>query len=475
MTLGEAQNRDGNSAVSGGMPTDAAGAGSASPAARPAPEDDAGRELARKPGQEGPSPQAAAGGGSLTTEVAPPAQPRKKSRKRLVLFAVIAAALGFGVYEGNHWWTVGRFELSTDDAYLGADMSVLSAKIGGYVASVDVGENQPVRTGQVIARLDDGDYRLAVEAARNKIDMQEATVDRIDVQIAAARAKIDEARANLDSSQAGLDFSEGEFGRKTTLSERDFASKQALDTARADRDKARADVAASRAAVVSAEANVSVLQAERVEAEETLKSLRTALDQAKRDLSFTAIRAPVDGVIGNKAVDVGELVQAGSRLAAVVPLDSVYVDANFKETQLEEMQVGQAVTVSLDSYPDRTFTGEVESISPASGALFSLLPPENATGNFTKVVQRLPVRIKLSPESTADHALRPGMSAVVTVDTRTGPGSEARAAEAPEASMGDRAVAAVTGLVERVRGLLGLDAGQGPQHTAAAAEAAAAN
>ncbi|MGX1306847.1 membrane fusion protein (multidrug efflux system) [Amorphus suaedae] len=475
MTLGEAQNRDGISAAPGGMPTDTAGAGSASPAGRAVPGNDAGRELARKPDHELPSQPAPAAGGNLSTDVAHPAPPRKKSRKRLVLFAILVAALGFGVYEGNHWWTVGRFELSTDDAYLDSDMSVLSAKIGGYVASVDVDENQHVRTGQVIARLDDGDYRLAVEAARNKIDMQEATIDRIDVQIAAARAKIDEARANLDSAQAGLDFSEGEFGRKTTLSEREFASRQSLDTARADRDKARAAVAAAQAALVSSEANVSVLQAERVEAEETLKSLRTALDQAKRDLSFTAIRAPVDGVIGNKAVDVGELVQAGSRLAAVVPLDSVYVDANFKETQLEKMRAGQTATVTVDSYPDRTFTGEVESISPASGALFSLLPPENATGNFTKVVQRLPVRIKLSPESTADHALRPGMSAVVTVDIRTGPGSEARAAEAREASMGDRAMAAVTGLVDRVRGLLGLDAAQGPQHTAAAAEAAVAN
>lgn len=469
MALGEAQNRDAISAVPGGTPTDTAGAGSASPAGRPVPGEDGGRTLARKPGHEPPPTAAAAAGGSLTTEAAPPAEPRKKSRKRLVLYAVIAAAVGFGIYEGNHWWTVGRFELSTDDAYLDSDMSILSAKVGGYVASVEVGENQEVSTGQVIARLDDGDYRLAVEVARNKIDMQEATVDRIAVQTAAARAKIDEARANLDSAQAGFDFSEGEFDRKTTLVERDFASKQALDTARADRDQARAAVAAARAALVSAQANVSVLQAERFEAEETLKSLRTALDQAKRDLSFTAIRAPVDGVIGNKAVDVGELVQAGSRLAAVVPLDSVYVDANFKETQLEKMRAGQTATISVDAYPDRTFTGEVEGISPASGALFSLLPPENATGNFTKVVQRLPVRIKLSPEATASHELRPGMSAVVTVDTRTGPGSEARLADAPETTMGDRVMAVLTGLVGRASAGLGLEAPVGDgQNTAAA-------
>lgn len=467
MTLGEAQDRDATSGVPGGVPAGAAGAGSASPAGRPGPDAGAGRELARKSDPDLPSAETPATAGSLTTERAPESPPRRKSRKRLALLAVVAAALGFGVYEGHNWWTVGRFELTTDDAYLDSNMSILSAKVGGYVASVEVSENQEVRTGQVVARLDDGDYRLAVQAARNKIDMQEATVDRIDVQISAARAHIDEAEANLDSAKAGLDFSEAEFGRKTTLVERDFASKQALDTARAERDKARAAVAAARAALTSAQASVSVLQAERVEAEETLKSLRTALDQSKRDLAFTAIRAPVDGVVGNKAVDVGELVQAGSRLAAVVPLGSVFVDANFKETQLEKMRPGQTASVTVDAYPDQTFSGTVESISPASGALFSLLPPENATGNFTKIVQRLPVRIKLSSEATATHALRPGMSAVVTVDTRTGPGGETGVAAA-ETAPASGVASVVDGVVGRVRDFLGLSAPGEALHAAAA-------
>lgn len=438
-----------------GPPTDTAGQGTAFPAGRSGPTADPeeGRALARKPDHELPSPGSEARGGALSTAMAADAPPRKKSRKRRVLALIVLLALIGGGYEGYHWWTVGRFELSTDDAYLKSDMSIVSAKVGGYVASVEADENSAVKTGQVIARIDDGDYRLAVEAAQNKIDVQRATIDRIEVQVAAARAKIDEARANLDSAKAGLDFAEGEFGRKTKLMDHKFASQQALDTARQGLDQAKAAVAAGEAELTSAQVNVSVLEAQRLEALETLKSLRTALHQAKRDLAFTAVRAPVDGIVGNRAVDVGELVQAGSRLAAVVPLDQVYVDANFKETQLASMRPGQTVAIEVDAYPGRTFEGEVESISPASGALFSLLPPQNATGNFTKIVQRLPVRIQLSEEATEAHLLRPGMSAVVTVDTRTGPGAETATAEADAQP---RIVAAARDLLERARTYFGV-------------------
>ncbi|MCF3935674.1 HlyD family secretion protein [Acuticoccus sp. M5D2P5] len=369
-----------------------------------------------------------------TAEPAPP----KPRRKRLVLFAIIAIALAAGAYEGHHWWTVGRFEVSTDDAYLGADMSILAAKVSGYVTEVPVEDNQHVTKGEVIARIDDGDYRLAVQSAQDRIDVQSSTIERIGVQIDAAQAGIDEATANIDSAQASLEFANAELDRKSKLAKSDFASKQAVENARAERDKARASVAAAKAAHASAVAAVSVLEAERAEAQATLNSLQTALQQAERDLSFTIVRAPVDGVVGNRAVEVGELVQSGTRLAAIVPLSSVYIDANFKETQLETMHPGQRASVTIDAYPDRIFEGEVASIAPASGALFSLLPPQNATGNFTKIVQRLPVRIELSEDAVAEGILRPGMSAVVTVDRRTdapqsaalAPGS-AHAAEAP--------------------------------------------
>jgi len=346
---------------------------------------------------------------------------QKPGRKRFILLALAVIALGAGGYEGFHWWTEGRFEVSTDDAYLGADISILAAKVSGHVVAVEVEENQAVKAGDVIARIDDGDYRLAVQAARDRIAAQEATIDRIARQTDASRADVSEAKAQISSAEADLERTALDFARQTTLEKSNFASRQALDNARTQHDKAAADVSAAKAALAAAKANVAVLEAQRVEAERSLEGLRTDLAQAERDLSFTVVRAPIDGVIGNKSVELGQLVQPDTRIAAVVPLDEVYIDANFKETQLAGIHAGQTVEVEVDAFPGRRIQGRVESISPASGALFSLLPPENATGNFTKIVQRLPVRIRLPRDVTQEHGLRPGMSVVVTVDTRTTP------------------------------------------------------
>ncbi|MDQ0503428.1 HlyD family secretion protein [Xanthobacter agilis] len=349
---------------------------------------------------------------------APPAP--KASRKRLVLGAVVGLlAAGAGWY-GLHWWQVGRFEVSTDDAYVGADTSLLAAKVGGYVKSVEVEANQWVKAGDVIARIDDGDYRLAVQAASDKIATQQAALVRFDEQAKAAAAAVDQARAQLAATDADQRRTALEFERQDKLASSNFASRSALDNARADRDKAAANVLSATAAVASAEAALAVLKAQRTEAERVLAEYRTARDQAQRDLDFTVVRAPVEGVVGNRAVQVGQLVQPGTRLAAIVPLGAVYVDANFKETQFDRLHPGQKVKVHVDAYPDRDFTGQVASVSPASGAVFSLLPPENATGNFTKIVQRIPVRIGLDADAREGHALRPGMSVTAVVDTRGG-------------------------------------------------------
>ena len=174
------------------------------------------------------------------------------------------------------------------------------------------------------------------------------------------------------------------------------------------------------AGLVAAKANVDVLQAQRHEAESLAAELRTAVERAKRDLDFTTIRAPFDGVVGNKAVEAGAYVMPGTRIAALVPLQSVRVDANFKETQVQRMRPGQPVTLTIDAYPDREIHGSVDSFSPASGSVFSLLPPDNATGNFTKIVQRLPVRVRVPEDVAREGFLRPGLSAVVRVDTREG-------------------------------------------------------
>lgn len=409
---------DDAAASAGGNPGPAAGPrGGAAPGPRPAANDARTAPIPAPGPTPVPGPSPVPGPGA---DAAAPSARRRRRRGRLVLLLVLLAGLAAGGHYGYRWWTDGRFLERTDDAYVGADMSVLAAKVTGYVTAVEVTDNQPVAAGDVIARIDDGDLRLAVRAAQDRITAQQATVARIGVQATAAEAAIDQARAEVASAGADLERTSLDLDRKSKLATNAYASRQALDNAKADRRKAAAALTAARAGLASATANVAVVQAQRQEAEQALLGLRTALAQAERDLSFAVIRAPVAGVVGNRAVEVGQLVQPGTRLAAIVPLDDVYVDANFKETQLARMRPGQTAEVRVDAFREQTFAGVVESISPASGALFSLLPPENATGNFTKVVQRLPVRIRLSGAAAAEHVLRPGMSVVVSVDTRTG-------------------------------------------------------
>jgi membrane fusion protein (multidrug efflux system) len=331
----------------------------------------------------------------------------------------IAALLGAGWF-GYDYLTAGRFMVGTDDAYVRAYNTTLGAKVSGYVSEFLVEDNVKVNAGDVIARIDDGDYRLAVDSARDKIATQEATIERFDRQIDAQRANVEQARAQLVSAQAAQKRMQLEFERQQALAGREYASKQTLEQTIANRDQSNAAVASAQAALDSAIANVDVLQAQQKEAARMLDELKTALAKAERDLSFTEIRAPVDGVVGNRAAQVGDFVQTGQRIAALVPLSDVFIDANFKETQLARLQPGQPVSIKIDALPGESVDGVVASVSPASGAVFSLLPPDNATGNFTKIVQRLPVRIKVPANVAGRGALRPGMSVVVAVDTKPG-------------------------------------------------------
>src|SRR5262249_3595494 len=285
---------------------------------------------------------------------------------------------------GQYWWTVGRFTVTTDDAYVRAYNTTLAAKIAGYVANVAVQDNTYIHAGDVIATIDDGDYRLAVDAPRDKVATQQATIDRIGRQITAQQSSVTQAKAQLTSSEAASKRAQLELNRQQTLAARDYA-RQALEQAQANRDQAAAAVTSAQAAIDAAEANVDVFKAQQQEAIRTLAELQTAQAKAERDLSFTVIRAPIDGVLGNRAVQEGDYVQTGQRLASLVPLDAVYVEANFKETQLANLQPGQPVSISVDAIPGHKVEGTVESLSPASGAIFSLLPPDNATGNFTKI------------------------------------------------------------------------------------------
>jgi membrane fusion protein, multidrug efflux system len=349
--------------------------------------------------------------------VAPKAAARLSIRN-IALGVFAAAAAIAAAWFGYDWWTIGRFTVSTDDAYVRAYNTTLAAKVPGYVASVLVTDNTAVHAGDVIATIDDGDYRLAVESSRAKVATQQATIARIGHQITAQNATVEQAKSQLVSAQAAFTRAELELARQNALVARDASSRQLLEQAQMNRDQAAAAVQGAQAAIDSAIANVDVLKGQQQEAMGSLDELKTSLAKAERDLSFTTIRAPIDGVIGNRALQTGDYVQTGQRLASLVPLGEVYVDANFKETQLDRLRPGQVATIAVDALPEHAIRGTIESVSPASGSIFSLLPPDNATGNFTKIVQRLPVRIHV-PAAIADEGLlRPGMSVVVSVNTK---------------------------------------------------------
>jgi len=343
---------------------------------------------------------------------------RNGGRKRLILLALLVIVGGGAAYKGYDWYTRTRFLVSTDDAYVKADTAVIAAKVSGYISFVSVIDNQPVKAGDLLVKIDDGDYKLAVDAAQRKVQTQDSTIERIAAQVRAQGPVIDQARAQLASAEADSLRAASEFERATNLLRTFNATPQRVEQARADRDRTAATVVSARAAIGGATATLAVVEAQKGEAESTRAELQTALERAVRDLSFTEVRAAFDGVIGNKAVQPGQYVQTGTRLLALVPLDSAYVEANFKETQLGALKPGQRAAIWVDAYSDKQIDGIVESFAPASGSQFSLLPPENATGNFTKIVQRVPVRIKVPPEIARAGILRPGLSVIVEVRTR---------------------------------------------------------
>jgi membrane fusion protein, multidrug efflux system len=373
-----------------------------------------------QPTAEVPAPAPAVPTPAKIAPVAPVAgrEPRRRRSRNFAIGAVFAVAVGAAGWFGYDWWTVGRFTVSTDDAYVQAYNTTLAAKVSGYVANVLVTDNSRVHAGDVIATIDDGDYRLAVDSARAKVETQQATIARIGHQITAQEATVAQTRAQIVSAQAGSKRAELELDRQNMLVAREASSRQLLEQAQANRDQGVAAVQSAQAAIDSAVANVDVLKGQQQEAIGTRDELTTALAKAERDLSFTVIRAPMDGVIGNRAVQTGDFVQTGQRLASLVPLEEVYVNANFKETQISRLRPGQTVSIIVDALPEHAIQGAVESFAPASGAVFSLLPPDNATGNFTKIVQRLPVRIRVPASVAREGLLRPGMSVVVKVNTK---------------------------------------------------------
>lgn len=356
---------------------------------------------------------------SAPASVATPAAAKK--RRSPVLPIVVLAILAGGAWYGYEWWTNGRFMVSTDDAYIEGDIATISPKVTGYVAKVNVVANQEVKAGDVLATLDNGDYQNALDQAQAQIATERLSLQRIDAQIEGADASLAQAQAQKVALEAAVRGAEITQKRQSELQAKSVGTAADLDNANIALDQAKANLAAGDANIAAAQANITILQAQRKEAEGSVRSLEISRDKAARDLSFTVLKAPYDGVVGNRSVQEGDLVSPGQRLMALVPVRQLYIDANFKETQIQHLVPGSKVNVHVDAYDDHPIVGTVESISPASGSVFSLLPPENATGNFTKVIQRVPVRIALPQDALDSGRLRAGLSVVVDVDTRTAP------------------------------------------------------
>ncbi|MER8545897.1 HlyD family secretion protein [Mesorhizobium sp. M0684] len=355
-------------------------------------------------------------------DVTPLAPAKKKRSMRSMLLPIIGLALlGAGAWYGYDYWTNGRFMITTDDAYVQADTAFISPKISGYVDQVKVTENQQVKAGDPLLIVDDGDYKIAVAQAEAQIATLSKTLDRIDAQTEAARASLKQAQAQKTADQAAADNAKRAQVRAAQLLKTRVGTQAQLDDAQTAVEQANAALAGADAQIAAAQANIGVLQAQRAESASTLGSLQLAHDKAVRDLSFTVLRAPYDGVVGNRSVEQGDLISPGQKLAVIVPMDKLYIVANFKETQLARLVPGEKVRVSVDAIDGQDIEGTVSSLAPASGAVFSLLPPENATGNFTKVVQRVPVRIDVPADVLKTGKLRAGLSVVVAVDSRTAP------------------------------------------------------
>jgi membrane fusion protein, multidrug efflux system len=351
---------------------------------------------------------------------APSALKRKITQKRLgALIAVIVAVGALSDY-GWHYWTVGRFEESTDDAYVEADSTIVAPKISGYVSDVLVDDNQPVKAGQVLARIDDRDYQTALAQARANVAAARADIDNLNANLEQQQAVIAQARATIQLDKANLTFMQQDNDRYSMLAARGSGTVQAAQQALAKRNIAQATLDHDNASLDAAERQTSVLQAQVGKAQAMLAQDQALQRQAVLNVGYTNIIAPIDGVVGNRTLRVGQYVQAGTQLMAVVPLASTYVVANFEETQLADIRPRQAVDIAVDTYSGKTVRGHVDSIAPASGQEFALLPPDNATGNFTKIVQRIPVKIAIDRNDPLRGDLRPGMSVIATVNTKAG-------------------------------------------------------
>jgi len=341
-----------------------------------------------------------------------------RSRRRLAATGLgLLAGLGAATF-GYHWWSVGRFLESTDDAYVGGDVTVIAPKVAGFIAEVAVTDNQQVHAGDLLVRLDDRDYKAALDRAEAAVARETATIANLDASRQLQGAVIAGAKAQVVASDAESVRAHDDQVRFKALAADNAASIQVFQKADADYKEALAAGDRSRASLDAATRQLDVIATERQQAEAALAGAKADLETARLNLSYTELRAPVDGYIGNRSGRAGAYATVGTQLLSVVPSHGLWVDANFKESQLAHMLPGQPVTVEADVLPGQVFHGTVTSVAPATGAQFSILPPENATGNFTKIVQRVPVRIRLAGDAATLGQLRPGLSVTAEVNQK---------------------------------------------------------
>jgi len=341
---------------------------------------------------------------------------RKLKRAALAL-ALLASVSAAGDY-GRYYWTAGRYLISTDDAYVDAHSAPISPKVAGYISDVSVNDNEFVKAGRVIARIDPRDYQTALDQAHANVAAAQATIATLTEQIAQQKLAVEQVQQTVASDQAALVYSQQDFHRYTYLAHTGYGTVQRAQQVQADVTEKQAKLDGDKAGVSSAEKQIDVLEAQLAQARAALAQQQANEHQAELNLSYTTITAPFDGTVGVRTAQIGQFVQPGTQLMAIVPLHAVYITANYMETQLTHVQAGQPVAIAVDTFPGMVVHGHVESIAPASGQQFALLPPDNATGNFTKIVQRIPVKIALDESDPLAGNLRPGMSVEPTIDTK---------------------------------------------------------
>jgi len=353
------------------------------------------------------------------------AKPRNRRLRTILLVGGIIVVIG-GAFLTVRYLTFGQYQESTDDAYVQSDAITIAPKISGYVDRVFVSENQVVKTGDPLVQIDPRDYTAQALQSRAAIAVAGASAEGAAAQVQEQYAAIDQARAQVVSAQASADLANAEAARYRPLAATGAETREHLAQLESQARQANANVAAARATLAGTEKRVATLKAQVQQARAQGDSARAQLSAAQTDVEATILRATANGRIGSKSVRQGQFVQASTRLMSLVPDKSLYVTANFKETQLGLMRPGQRVNVEVDALPGVELHGTIESIAPGTGAQFSILPPQNATGNFTKIVQRIPVRVAIDAGPETRKLLVPGMSVEVSVDTRSAKDSAER-------------------------------------------------